>query len=104
MKNFEHFFRIPTQMSKRLIVILGPTAIGKTGLSIHVAERLHTDIISCDSRQFYKDIPIVTAAPSAEELKRAKHHFIGMLGLDDYYSCGRFEIDAFVILHEWCVE
>lgn len=87
-------------MSKRLIVILGPTAIGKTELSIQVAERLHTDIISCDSRQFYKDIPIVTAAPSADELSRAKHHFIGMLGLEDYYSCGRFEIEALAKLDE----
>ena len=79
---------------KTLIVITGPTGVGKTEIAIQVAEKLGTEIISADSRQLYRDIPIGTAAPSHEQLSRVKHHFIGTLGLDEYYSAAQFEIDA----------
>jgi len=78
-------------MQKKLIVIVGPTASGKTALSIELAKRLHTEIISADSRQFYKEMNIGTAKPSVEELKTIKHHFINNLGIQDYFSAGDFE-------------
>ena len=81
--------------NKKLIIILGPTGVGKTELSLQMAESMNTEIISCDSRQVYREMKIGTAAPSEEDLKRVKHHFIGHLSIHDYYSCGRFEIDAF---------
>ena len=80
--------------NKKLIIILGPTGVGKTELSLQMAESMNTEIISCDSRQVYREMKIGTAAPSEEDLKRVKHHFIGHLSIHDYYSCGRFEIDA----------
>lgn len=81
-------------MDKRLIVILGPTAVGKTEYSLQMAEKFQTEIISCDSRQMFREMKIGTAAPSSEQLKRIPHHFIGNLSIHDYYSCGKFEIDA----------
>ena len=78
-------------MEKILIVIIGPTAIGKTSLAIEVAQRLNTEIISADSRQFYEKLKIGVAAPTEEELKAAKHYFIGHLKLDQYYNVSRFE-------------
>ena len=78
-------------MQKKLIVIVGPTASGKTALSIELAKRLDTEIISADSRQFYKEMNIGTAKPSVEELKTIKHHFINNLGIQDYFSAGDFE-------------
>lgn len=80
--------------NKKLIILLGPTGVGKTDLSLEMAESLQTEIISCDSRQVYREMKIGTAAPSEEDLKRVPHHFIGHLSIHDYYSCGRFEIDA----------
>ena len=76
---------------KNLIVILGPTAVGKTDLSIGCAERYGSPIISCDSRQMYDGMRIGTAAPSQELLSRVKHYFIGNLKLTDYYSAALFE-------------
>ena len=76
---------------KNLIVILGPTAVGKTDLSIGCAERYGSPIISCDSRQMYDGMLIGTAAPSQELLNRVKHYFIGNLKLTDYYSAAMFE-------------
>ena len=76
---------------KNLIVILGPTAVGKTDLSIGCAERYASPIISCDSRQMYSGMCIGTAAPSQELLDRVKHYFIGNLKLTDYYSAAMFE-------------
>ena len=76
---------------KNLIVILGPTAVGKTDLSIGCAERYSSPIISCDSRQMYSGMCIGTAAPSQELLDRVKHYFIGNLKLTDYYSAAMFE-------------
>lgn len=80
-----------------LIVITGPTASGKSALAIDIASRLGTEIISADSRQIYKGIPIVTAMPSDEELASVPHHLINMLPLDAYYSASRFEEDALAI-------
>lgn len=81
-------------MEKKLIIILGPTAVGKTEFSLQLAEKLNTEILSCDSRQMFKEMKIGTAAPTEEELKRVPHHFIGNLSIHDYYSCGKYEIDA----------
>lgn len=81
-----------------MIVVTGPTGSGKTALSIELAERLGCEIISADSRQLFRDIPIGTAAPSAEELARVPHHFIGMLGLEEYYSAARYEEDVMALL------
>lgn len=77
-----------------LIVITGPTGSGKTSLAIEVAERLGCDIVSADSRQIYKGIPIGTAAPTPDELARVRHHFIAELELDAYYSAALYEEQA----------
>lgn len=79
---------------KTLISIVGTTGIGKTKLAIDLARHFNTEIISCDSRQFFKEMPIGTAAPSEDELALAKHHFVGQLSVKDYYSIGQFERDA----------
>ncbi|MDE7114895.1 MAG: tRNA (adenosine(37)-N6)-dimethylallyltransferase MiaA [Muribaculaceae bacterium] len=80
-----------------LIVITGPTASGKSALAIDIARAVGTEVISADSRQIYKGIPVVTAMPSPEELAAVKHHLIDMLPLDAYYSAARFEEDALAI-------
>ena len=85
-------------MSKYLITIVGPTAIGKTSLSIALAQFFNTDIISADSRQFYKELHIGTAAPNSKELKQAKHHFIHHKSVLDEYSVGDFEREALSVL------
>lgn len=77
-----------------LITIVGPTAIGKTALSIQLANHFKCDIISCDSRQFYKEMKIGTAVPEPEELAAAKHHFIQNRSIFDDYNVGAFEKDA----------
>lgn len=81
-----------------LIVITGPTGSGKTSLSLSVAKKLNCHILSADSRQLYRDIPIGTAAPTIEELQEAPHHFVGTLGLEDYYSAAQYESDALSLL------
>lgn len=83
-----------TDSTKTLVVVTGATASGKTGLAIELALRLGCDVISADSRQIYKGIPIGTAAPTPDELARVKHHFVGSLPLDAYYSAAAFERDA----------
>lgn len=83
---------------KTLIVILGPTGVGKTELSLQIAEQFGSCIISADSRQFYRDIPIGTAAPTPEQLARVKHYFVGTLGLEDYYSAAQYETDTLQLL------
>lgn len=83
-----------------LITVIGATAIGKTALSIKLAQRFKAEIISCDSRQFYKEMNIGTAVPSEEELASAKHHFIQNRSIFDDYSVGEFEKDALLKLEE----
>lgn len=85
-------------MAKTLIVITGPTGVGKTGKAIELAQSLGTEIVSADSRQLYRDIPIGTAAPTAEELAMVKHHFVRILGLEEYYSAAQFEVDALEVI------
>lgn len=87
-------------MQKTLLVLLGPTGVGKTELSIQLAEQFKCPIINADSRQIYKDIEIGTAAPTAEELARVKHYFVHTLGLDEYYSAAEFEKDVLTLLSE----
>lgn len=81
-----------------LIVITGPTGVGKTATAIGIAQALSAEIISADSRQLYRDIPVVTAAPTAEQLALVPHHFVGTLGLDEYYSAAQFESDVLELL------
>jgi tRNA dimethylallyltransferase len=83
-----------------LITIVGPTAIGKTALSIQLAKHFKADIISCDSRQFYKEMRIGTAVPETDELAAAKHHFIQNRSIFDDYNVGEFERDALSKLDE----
>lgn len=83
---------------KTLLVIVGPTGVGKTELSLRAAEYFSTSILNADSRQLYRDIPIGTAAPTAEDLSRVPHHFVGTLNLDDYYSAARYESEAMSLL------
>ncbi|MDE5773491.1 MAG: tRNA (adenosine(37)-N6)-dimethylallyltransferase MiaA [Muribaculaceae bacterium] len=85
---------------KRAIVITGPTASGKSALAIEVARRLDTHIISADSRQIYRGIPIVTAVPTREELAIVPHHLIEVLPLDAYYSASQFEQQALRLCDE----
>lgn len=83
-----------------LIVVIGPTAIGKTALSIALAQHYGCEIVSCDSRQFYKEMRIGTAVPSAEELQNAPHHFIQNKSIFESYTVGDFEIEALEKLTE----
>lgn len=76
------------------MVVVGPTAVGKTRVSIDLAKHFHTEIVSADSRQFFREMPIGTAAPSAGELQLAKHHFVAQLSIKDDYSAGDYEVDA----------
>ena len=87
-------------MQKTLIVVGGPTAIGKTALGIQLAQHFSTEIISADSRQFYRELEIGTAKPSAEELGQAKHHFVNNLSIQDDYSVGQFEREVLEKLEE----
>lgn len=77
-----------------LISVVGPTAIGKTALGVHIANYFNSEIISADSRQFFKEMSIGTAVPSPEELAAAKHHFIQHISIEDQYSVGDFEKEA----------
>ena len=85
---------------KHLVVIVGPTAIGKTSLSIELAQYFNTEIISADSRQFYKEMAIGTAKPTPDELAQAPHHFVDFLNVTDEYNAGKFEQDAILKLEE----
>ena len=87
--------------SLKLIVIAGPTAVGKTDLSIKLALNLGCEIISADSRQIYKEMNIGTAKPSVKELEVVKHHFINYKSIHDYYSAGRFEVDVLSMLNQY---
>ena len=85
---------------KTLIVISGPTAGGKTSLAIEVARRLGCEILSADSRQIYRGMPVGTAAPTPSELGAARHHFVAMLDPTDYYSAAQYEQEALAKLQE----
>lgn len=81
-------------------MLLGPTGVGKTALSISMAKKLDTPVISADSRQIYRGIPIGTAAPTPEQLSEVKHYFIATKELDEYYSAGQYELDALQVIEE----
>ncbi|MDQ1332609.1 MAG: tRNA dimethylallyltransferase, partial [Bacteroidota bacterium] len=85
-------------MNNILIVLLGPTGVGKTDISIELAKHLNCDIISADSRQFYREMTIGTAVPSDKQLKEIKHHFIRFLSVKDYYSSSLYERDVLSLL------
>jgi tRNA dimethylallyltransferase len=85
---------------KKLIVILGPTAVGKTAHAIQLAQTLGTEIISADSRQIFKELNIGAARPSLEELSAVKHHFIGSASIHEPYSAGQYEREALTKLNE----
>lgn len=87
-----------TKNLKTLIVVLGPTASGKTDLAIRIAKHFSTEIISADSRQFYKEIPIGTASPESKQLAEINHHFIGHLNINEDYNVSRFEKDVLQLL------
>ena len=92
--------KIMKKNTKKIIIIVGPTAIGKTALSIELANLLNTEIISCDSRQFYKELKIGAAPPNAKELASVKHHFIQHLSVTEDYNAGKFEINAIAKIKE----
>ena len=83
-----------------LIVLLGPTGVGKTELSLRVAERFDSPILSSDSRQLFRELPVGTAAPTPEQMSRVKHYFVGTLSIHDYYSASNFEEEAIALIHE----
>lgn len=83
---------------KTLLLILGPTGVGKTELALRVAQRYGCPIVSCDSRQIFREIPIGTAAPAAEEQQRVKHYFVGERSIDEDYNAGQYERDALQLL------
>lgn len=85
-------------MNKKLIVIVGPTGVGKTKLCLQIAEHLNIPIVNADSRQIFSEIPIGTAAPTPEQQQRVKHYFVGNHHLDDYYSASLFEEDVMQLL------
>jgi len=88
------------QLNKTLLVILGPTGVGKTNISLRLAEYFGCPIVSSDSRQFYRELKIGTAAPTEEQLKRVKHYFIGSHSIFDEYNAGQYEQDVIQLLDE----
>ena len=88
-----YFYELMTK-KPLLVVIAGPTAVGKTSMSIEVAQYLNCPIISCDSRQFYKELDIGVAKPSKEDLNLIPHYFIGNKSIHELYSAGQFENDV----------
>lgn len=85
---------------KHLIIITGPTAVGKTAYAVQTALEYGTEIISCDSRQMYREMQKGTAPPTPEELAAVPHHFIGNLSIHDYYNVSRFEVEALQLLED----
>lgn len=89
---------------KKLVVLVGPTAVGKTELSLSLAESFTCPIISVDSRQLYRGLELGTAAPTAEEQSRVSHHFVSVLDIDSYYSASDFERDALCTLEQLYIQ
>ena len=87
-------------MGKRLLIILGPTAVGKTDFSIETALKYNSPVISCDSRQIYKEMTIGTAVPSASQLNAVKHYFIHSHTVRDLYTAGKYELEAMALINE----
>lgn len=85
---------------KELILIFGPTAVGKTDYSIEMAKEYGSPVISCDSRQIFKEMKIGTAPPSEEQLRQVKHYFIFSHSVTDYYTAGKYELEALALLEE----
>lgn len=85
---------------KTLVVVIGPTGVGKTELCLSLAERLATPIINADSRQIFAEIPIGTAAPTPEQQQRVKHYFVGNHHIEDYYSAAQYEADVMQLLED----
>lgn len=83
-----------------LVVVLGPTAVGKTEVALQLAERLGSPVINCDSRQMFREMTIGTAAPTPDETARARHYFVGTLGVGDYYSAARYEEEALQLISQ----
>ena len=83
-----------------LVVLLGPTGVGKTEVALQIAEHLQSPIINADSRQLFAEIPIGTAAPTKEQQERVKHYFVGTLHLSDYYSAAKYEEDVLQLLNQ----
>jgi len=88
------------QQTKKLIILTGPTGIGKTDFSISLASALHTEIVSCDSRQMYRELKIGAAQPTEDQLSAVPHHFIANLSITDYYSAGRYELQVLDLLEK----
>ncbi|MCE5330986.1 MAG: tRNA (adenosine(37)-N6)-dimethylallyltransferase MiaA, partial [Bacteroidales bacterium] len=91
---------IKREGNKVLIVLLGPTGVGKTEISLRMAEHFGCPIVSSDSRQFYRELKIGTAAPTESQLKRVKHYFIGSHSIHDEYNAGQYELDVMQLLDE----
>lgn len=91
---------VSSKKNRTLLVIAGPTAVGKTGLAIQLAEKLNAPILSFDSRQFYREMNLGTAKPLPEELAKAPHFFIDNLSIHDHYTSGKFELEALSKLEE----
>lgn len=85
---------------KNLVVIVGPTGVGKTELCLQIAEHYDTPIINADSRQIFAELPIGTAAPTPEQLQRVKHYFVGSHHINDYYSAAMYESDVLSLLEK----
>ncbi|MBQ9471191.1 MAG: tRNA (adenosine(37)-N6)-dimethylallyltransferase MiaA [Bacteroidales bacterium] len=90
----------PADSQKYLVVLLGPTGVGKTDMSIVLARFLQADIVSADSRQFFRELSIGTAPPSSEQLAQVPHHFVGHKSITERYSCGMYELDAMALLDQ----
>jgi tRNA dimethylallyltransferase len=86
-------------MDKRLVVIVGPTAVGKTATAIRLAEALGTEIVSADSRQIFRELTIGTAKPTAAELAQVRHHFIDSHSITEDYDAARYGDDALAVMH-----
>ena len=91
-------------MPGKLLIVLGPTAVGKTDYSISLAEQYRSPVISCDSRQIYREMRIGTAVPTEEQLARVQHYFIRTKSVRDYYTAGRYETEALALIRRLFAE